>query len=158
MAQLGVEMIPAYFPEARGRSERAFATHQDSLVKELAAEGVATMAADNRYLKDVYRAAFNQEFNRPPREAGTAFVPLMGIQLDKILCENFERTVGNNSGSFENLRLPIPQTRDRIRYRKLKVRAHRYPDRSLALFHAPRLLTRFTPEGKSLDQTVKAAA
>ena len=66
MAQLGIEMIPAYSPEARGRSERAFGTHQDRLVKELAAEGITTMEAANRYLHEVYRPAFNQEFTVRP--------------------------------------------------------------------------------------------
>lgn len=159
MAQLGIEMIPAYSPEARGRSERAFSTHQDRLVKELAAAGITTMADANRYLEQVYRPAFNQEFKRPARESGSAFVALMGVKLDDILCEHFERTVGNdNCVSFENLRLQIPQTSDRAHYRKLKVRVHRYPDRSLALFHGPRLLRRFSPDGKPLDQTIKAAA
>ena len=47
-------MIPAYFPEARGQSERAFRTHQDRLPKELAAQGITTMDAANRYLAQVY--------------------------------------------------------------------------------------------------------
>jgi LmbE family N-acetylglucosaminyl deacetylase len=159
MAQLGIEMIPAYSPEARGRSERAFATHQDRLVKELAAAGITTLQAANRYLNEVYRPAFNQEFKRPAREAGTAFVPLMGVELSDILCEHFERTVGNdNCVSFDNLRLQIPQTHERVHYRKLKVRVHRYPDRSLALFHGPRLLNRFNPDGTPLEQSIQAAA
>jgi transposase len=78
MHQLGIEMIPAYSPEARGRSERAFRTHQDRLVKELAYHGITTMAAANRYLDEVYRPAFNTEFVEPARERGTAFVPLAG--------------------------------------------------------------------------------
>ena len=54
MAQLGIEMIPAYSPEARGRSERAFRTHQDRLVKELEVAGMADRAAANRYLQETY--------------------------------------------------------------------------------------------------------
>ena len=159
MAQLGIEMIPAYSPEARGRSERVFGTHQDRLVKELAAEGITTMEGANRYLEEIYRPNYNLEFTRPAREPGTAFVALMGVDLADILCEHFERTVGNdNCVSFENLRLQIPQTRYRVHYRKLKVRVHRYPDRSLALFHGPRQLTRFTPDGQPLNHPIKAAA
>lgn len=50
MQQLGIEMIAAYSPQARGRSERAFRTHQDRLVRELAAVGVTDMPQANRYL------------------------------------------------------------------------------------------------------------
>lgn len=54
MRRLGIEMIPAYSPEARGRSERAFRTHQERLPKEWAALGLADMAAANRYLQACY--------------------------------------------------------------------------------------------------------
>ena len=62
MKHLGIEMIAAYSPEARGRSERAFATHQGRLPKELALAGITDMETANRYLRDVYRPAFNGEF------------------------------------------------------------------------------------------------
>ena len=61
-------MIPAYSPEARGRSERAFGTHQERLVKELAFHGISDMDAANRYLAKVYLPAFNAEFMQPPPE------------------------------------------------------------------------------------------
>jgi len=78
MRQLGIEMIAAYSPQARGRSERAFRTHQDRLPKELALAGVTDMEAANRYLAAVYLPAFNQEFMRPPMEEGSAFVAWVG--------------------------------------------------------------------------------
>ncbi|MEO1767025.1 hypothetical protein V6E02_07360, partial [Thiobacter sp. AK1] len=87
MRQLGIEMIPAYSPEARGRSERMFRTHQDRLPKELAAAGITDMAAANRYLREVYLPAFNAEFLQPAQEEGSAFVPWIGGDLDDILCE-----------------------------------------------------------------------
>ena len=65
MHQLGVEMIPAYSPEARGRCERMFATHQERLPKEFAARGIDTMQDANRYLAEHYRSAFNEEFTVP---------------------------------------------------------------------------------------------
>ena len=65
MKQLGVEMIPAYSPEARGRSERMFGTHQDRLIKELALYEITEMEAANRYLEEVYLPAFNEEFAHP---------------------------------------------------------------------------------------------
>jgi len=159
MAQLGIEMIPAYSPEARGRSERVFGTHQDRLVKELAAEGITTMSAANRYLEQVYRPNYNQEFARPAREPGTAFVALMGVELADILCEHFERTVGNdNCVTFGKLRLQIPKTGYRMHYRKVKVRVHRYPNRSLAIFHGPRKLVSFSPDGQPLPISIEEAA
>ena len=78
MKQLGVSMIPAYSPEARGRSERMFRTHQDRLSKELLRQGIQTREAANRYLKKSYLPRFNTEFTCPARETGTAFVPYIG--------------------------------------------------------------------------------
>ena len=63
MERLGIEMIAAYSPEARGRSERAFGTHQGRLPQELALAGIAGMETANRYLQEVYRPAFNTEFS-----------------------------------------------------------------------------------------------
>jgi len=59
IGRVGIEMIPAYSPEARGRSERAFGTHQGRLPKELALYRITTMEAANRYLAEVYLPAFN---------------------------------------------------------------------------------------------------
>ncbi|MEK9141839.1 MAG: hypothetical protein AAB308_12370 [Nitrospirota bacterium] len=47
---MGITLIPAYSPEARGRSERVFRTLQDRLPKELALAGITEMAAANQYL------------------------------------------------------------------------------------------------------------
>jgi hypothetical protein len=159
LRQLGIEMIPAYSPEARGRSERAFATHQDRLPKELALAGITDLASANRYLAEVYRPRFNAEFAVPAREEGSAFVPWLGGHLDDILCEQFERTVGNdNCVRFEGMSLQIPADRHRCNYVKAKVRVHRYPDGQLALFHGPRKLACFTPEGRPLDTALPQAA
>jgi transposase len=77
MKQLGITMIAAYSPEARGRSERMFKTHQGRLPNELAKLGITTMQAANQYLKDSYMSACNAEFSCAPREPATAFVPYM---------------------------------------------------------------------------------
>jgi len=159
LAHLGIEMIAAYSPEARGRSERAFGTHQGRLVKELAAAGITTMAAANRYLRQVYLPAFNEEFVRAAREPGSAFVPLMGVALEEVLCEHFERTVGrDNCVSFERLKLQIPQDRHRMHYVKAKVRVHRYPDQSLAIFHGPRKLAQYDANGNPAQTVLEAVA
>lgn len=161
MKRLGIEMIPAYSPEARGRSERAFATHQARLPKELALAGITGMAAANRYLDEAYRPAFNREFAHPAREEGSAFVPFLGANLDDHLCEQHERTVGKDNGvRFENLVLQIPADRHRRHYVKVKVRVHRYADGRLAVFHGPRCLAIYTADGRAKPAvtTLKSAA
>jgi hypothetical protein len=159
MKHLGIHMIAAYSPEARGRSERAFATHQGRLPKELALAGITDMAAANHYLRDVYRPAFNAEFAQPPLEEGTAFVPFLGGSLDDILCEYFERTVGkDNCVRFEGLTLQIPSDRHRCHYVKAKVRVHRYQDGSMAIFHGPRRLAAYDAQGMYKKPDIKAVA
>lgn len=160
MHQLGIEMIPAYSPEARGRSERAFQTHQDRLVKELAYHGITTMENANRYLTEVYMPAFNAEFMEPARETGSAFVPLFQVPIDDILCEQYDRTVArNNCVNFEGLTLQIPADPSRCNYIKSKVRVHRYPDGSMAIFHGPRKLVRYQADGNPItDKEEQQAA
>jgi transposase len=159
MKHLGIEMIPAYSPEARGRSERAFATHQGRLPQELAAADITTLEAANRYLEEVYRPAFNAEFQQPAREEGSAFVPWIGGSLDDILCEQYERTVSHdNCVRFEGITLQIPPDRHRCHYVKAKVRVHCYPDGSLSVFHGPRKLANYDAEGRLKQDTIQAIA
>lgn len=159
MRHLGIEMIAAYSPEARGRSERAFGTHQGRLPLELAAAGITDMDAANRYLREVYMPAFNAEFACPALEEGSAFVPWIGGNLGDILCEQHERTVGHdNCVRFEKLILQIPADRHRCHYVKARVRVLCYADGNLAVFHGPRKLADYNHEGKMLTQDLKLAA
>jgi len=158
MKQLGVSMIPAYSPEARGRSERMFRTHQDRLVKELAREGITTMESANQYLRESYRSGFNAEFSCEPREPATAFVPYIGTELTDILCEQYERTVGNdNCVHFDKHILQIPQDRYRFNYVKTKVRVHRYRNGTLGVFHGPRKLASYDQQGNCIAGSKKKA-
>jgi hypothetical protein len=157
MKQLGIQMIAAYSPQARGRSERAFQTHQDRLVKELALHGIVTMDEANRYLAQVYLPAFNAEFKKAALEDGSAFVPWIGGSIDDILCEHFERTVNaDNCVSFERMTLQIPANRYRCHYVRVKVQVHRYLDGSLVIFHGPRKLADYDSRGH-LKEESKAA-
>ena len=157
MKQLGIQMIAAYSPQARGRSERAFQTHQDRLVKELAFHGITDMDEANRYLTKVYLPAFNGEFRKPALEEGVAFVPWIGGSIDDILCEHFERTVNaDNCVSFDSLTLQIPANQYRCHYVRVKVQVHRYLDGSLAIFHGPRKLADYNFRGKLKNES-KAA-
>ena len=93
--------------------------------------------------------AFNGEFSHQASLEGSAFVPLLGLDLDDILCEQYERTVGaDNCVRFEGKILQIPKDEYRYHYVKVKVRVHRYPDGSLALFHGPRKIAAYDLEGK----------
>lgn len=62
LQQLDIAMIPSYSPEARGRSEWAFRTHQKRLPKELAKAGITDIKTANRYIQKHYLPAFNKEF------------------------------------------------------------------------------------------------
>ena len=149
MKQIGIEMIAAYSPQARGRSERAFGTHQGRLPKELALYGITTMDAANRYLAEVYRPAFNAEFMQPAVERGSAFIPWSGANLDDILCKHYQRIVtADNCVSFEGKTLQIPANRYRCHYVRVRVRVHKYTDGSMAVFHGPRKLADYDAQGK----------
>jgi hypothetical protein len=158
MKQLGISMIAAYSPEARGRSERMFRTHQDRLPKELAKEGITTMEAANRYLRKKYMPRFNTEFTCQARETGTAFVPYIGADIKDILCEQYERTVGNdNCVHFNNRILQLPADQYRFNYVKTKVRIHKYPDGTLGVFHGPRKLAGYDAQGRLIGKDKKKA-
>ena len=86
LERLGIDHIPAYSPQARGRSERLNRTFQDRLVNELRVAGIATLAAANQYVRDVFVPHHNALFARPPRDPGCAFVPLGTTDLDGVLC------------------------------------------------------------------------
>lgn len=68
-------MIPAYSPQARGRSERNFGTWQGRLPQELRLQGIHTLAAANTFLREHYMGEFNRRFRVPAAERGTAFPP-----------------------------------------------------------------------------------
>ena len=159
MKQLGIQMIAAYSPEARGRSERAFLTHQDRLPKELALEGITDMDAANRYLAQEYNPSFNAEFMQPPPEEGSSFVPWIGANLDDILCQQEERTVNaDNCVSVDSYKLQIPPNKYRCHYVRAKVMVHRYRDGSLAVFHGPRKLANYDRYGKLVEVKPRKAA
>jgi len=159
MAHLGINMIAAYSPEARGRSERAFETHQGRLPNELALMGITTIEAANRYLIETYMPEFNRKFAHPAREEGSAFIAYIGPPLSDILCEHYERTVQHdNCVKFENLVLQIPKNEYRCNYIKAKVSVHRYLDGNLSIFHGPRKLADYDSSGQQIQSEVKKAA
>ena len=102
LRELGVQMIPAYSPQARGRSERNFGTWQGRLPQELRLHGISTLEAANGFLREHYIAEFNGRFRVAPAQRGSAFLPCPRKNLDLIFCLQFERTVNrDNTVSFQ---------------------------------------------------------
>jgi transposase len=148
LAHLGVEHIPAYSPQARGRSERLFQTLQDRLVKELALAGITDIASANRFLRETYVPAHNARFATRPREPGSAFVAIPGVDLAETLCVQEERQVGNdNCVSFNRRKLQIPESPMRQHFVRARVKVRQYPDGSLAVFHGPGCIGRYNANG-----------
>lgn len=159
LAQLGIEHIPAYSPEARGRSERAFGTLQDRLPKELALAGITTIEAANRFLAEVYLPEHNARFGVAPEQPETAFVADQAGAHRDVLCVQEERMVGNdNCVRYRGLCLQIPPSPVRPHFVKAKVRVHDYPDGTLAVFHGPRRLARYRADGTLLGADRMLAA
>src|SRR5699024_2031268 len=161
MAELGIQMIPSYSPQARGRSERMFATLQGRLPKELAAAGITEIEAANRFLKTQFLPDFNRRFSVAAADPGEAFVPLLGTALDDILCLKDSRTVNrDNCVNYRGHTLQIPRTAGRCHYVKAKVMVHEYEDGATAIFHGPRRLADYHADGtiKQPDPEAKQAA
>lgn len=159
LAQLGIEHIAAYSPQARGRSERLFRTLQDRLVKELAQAGVTDdVEAANRYIAEVYLPAHNARFAVAAELKGSAFVPVTPEQCREVLCRQESRQVGNdNCVRWRGRHLQIPPSRLRPHFVRATVRLHEYPDGAVALFWGPHRIADFPPPGPSAD-TIKRAA
>jgi transposase len=153
LAQLGVEHIGAFSPQARGRSERAFQTLQDRLVKELKLVRITTIEAANAFLREIYLPDYNARFAvEPAGGEGSAFTPIPGVDLDEILCVEEERQVGqDNCVSYRTLKLQIPESPMRPHFVRARVKVHVYPDGSHALFHGPRCIGRYDDKGQLKD-------
>ena len=148
MGELGIEMIPSYSPQGRGRSERHFDTIQGRLPNELALAGVRDMASANDYLRERFWPDYNRRFAVPAREDGDAFVPLGDVDLDDILCVKEERVVGNdNCVRYDNRSLQIPPGPHGRHYVRRRVRVHEHADGRLSVFHGPRRLGRYEADG-----------
>ena len=158
LGQLGIELIAAYSPEARGRSERMFATLQKRLPQELRLAGIATMAAANRFLRETYLPRHNARFAIQAEGEGSAFVSFTGA-VEEILCRQEERVVDNdNTLRYRNRVLQIPQDRHRHHYVKARVKVHEYPDGTLAVFHGPRRLANYHGDGQIKQESNKEQA
>jgi transposase len=149
--ELGVQMIPAYSPEARGRSERNFGTWQGRLPQELRLRQLGTLEAANRFLREDYIAEFNRRFQVAPAQRGNAFVPCRSRDLERIFSLQFERSVNrDNTVSFQNLSLQIERVRWRATLAGCQVVVHQHLNGTLSLTHGPHCLGRYDADGRPL--------
>jgi transposase len=156
LAELGIEHIAAYSPQARGRSERAFRTLEDRLPKELALAGITGIDAANAWLRATYLPAHNARFAVAPEETGSAFVPAAPQQWRDVLCLRETRQVGNdNCVRWQGRRLQIPKSPLRPHFVRATLRLHEYPDGAIALFWGPHRIADFAPP--ALDAHDRAA-
>jgi transposase len=158
LRELGVQMIPAYSPQARGRSERNFGTWQGRLPQELRLRGIRTLQEANRFLREHYIAEFNTRFQVPAAQRGSAFVRRSSRDLDLIFALQFERTVNrDNTVSIQNLRLQIEPVRWRATLAGCTVTVHQHLDGTFSITHGPQRLGHYDAQGLSLQtQTIGA--
>jgi transposase len=157
LQELGVQMIPAYSPEARGRSERSFGTWQGRLPQELRLHQIQTLEAANRFLRERYVAEFNQRFQVVPTQRGSAFVPCRSRDLERIFSLQFERTVNrDNTVSFQNLSLQIARVNWRASLAGCQVTVHQHLDGTVSITHGPHCLGRYTAQGTAITTKVPA--
>src|SRR5271167_837964 len=160
LRDLGVQMIPAYSPQARGRSERNFGTWQGRLPQELRLHGITTVEAANGFLREHYIGQFNARFQVAPAQRGNAFLPCpRSKDLDLIFCLQFERTVNrDNTVSFQNLHLQMERVHWRGTLAGCNVMVHRHLDGTISLTHGPHRLGRYSAQGAIIASTQNAAA
>ncbi len=158
LAELGIEHIPAYSPEARGRSERLFRTLQDRLVNELALAGITSIALANRFIAEVYMPEHNERFAVPPEDPVSVYVPCNPEHWRDGLCRRESRQVANdNTVQWRGRRLQIPPSRLRPHFAKAKVRLHEYPDGAVAIFWGPHRIAEFPPPEEDENGQIEAA-
>ena len=120
--RLGIEVIAANSPQAKGRVERNHGVDQDRLVKALRLEGISAIEQANQYLLETYLPKMNEKFSRPARSGEDAHVNLGKVKLDDILCMEFDRRISKDfivrfeTRLFQILETnkPLPRTEDKV--------------------------------------------
>ena len=137
LRELGVNIIYANSPQAKGRVERAWGTFQDRLCSELRLHNISTVEAANHYLLEEFILKHNRKFTRLPKEQGSSYrsVP-KGLDLNNIFCIKEERTVTNdNTISYKTKTLQILPNSCRISFTKARVAVHEHLDGSIHIFY-----------------------
>lgn len=145
LRQLGIAHIPAYSPQARGRGERVNRTLQGRVVNELRVAGIRTIPRANTYLRTVYLPQHNAAFRRAPLDPASAFVPLGGVDLNAILCQEDERVVApDNTVVVAGQRLQIDRQPGRRTCAGLRVRVRQHLDGAITITRPPDVPLTFT--------------
>ena len=151
-----MHMIPAYSPQARGRSERNFSTWQGRLPQELRLRGIRTLDGANAFLSEHYIAEFNRRFTVPAAQRGTAFISCRNRNLEMVFTQQFERTVyPDNTVRFDNLFMQIERAEFRPTLAGCKVTIHQHLDMTLTLMIAGHRVGHYSEEGKLLTPLTK---
>jgi transposase len=150
LQQLGIELICAHSPQARGRKERLYGTVQGRWPQELRLRGITTVAEANAWLAAEGMAAFNRRFGVAPAQPGSAFLPT-SLDLERICTLQHERVVSNaNTVQLGRRHLQIGPSRFRCHFVKCRVTVHEHLDETLSITYGPHLLGRYTAEGAAL--------
>ena len=158
LRELGIQMIPASSPQARGRSERNFGTWQGRLPQELRLHGITTLAERNRFLREHYIVEINRHFQVPAQQRGSAFIAARRKELDLIFSLQYERTVNrDNTVSFQNLTLQIERVEWRATLAGCSVTVHQPLDGTISLTYGPQRLGHYNAQGVASDAKQKAA-
>jgi transposase len=149
--ELGIRMIPAYSPQARGRSERNFGTWQGRLPQELRLRGITTVEEANRFLGQEYIAEFNRRFAVAAAQPGSAFLPLQGQDLERIFALQHERVVqGDNTVEIAHRTLQIEKSPWRNTLAGCSVIVYEHLDGTLSVGYGPHVVGRFNAQGMAL--------
>src|ERR1700751_258616 len=146
--ELGIRMIPAYSPQARGRSERGFGTWQGRLPQELRLRGMGTLEQANAFLEQEYTAEFNQRFQVPALQAGSAFLPCQRKDLDVLFSVQQVRVVSrDNTVVVGGKTLQIEATRWRGTLAGCSVTVCEHLDQSWSIHYGPHAVGRYNAQG-----------
>lgn len=152
LARLGIEHIPSYSPQARGRSERLNRTVQGRLVNELRVAGITTLADANRYLLERFLPDYNATFARAPRDPASAFVPLGEVDLDQFLCHEDERVVAqDNTVTFGRQVLQLARQPGRRSCAGLRLTVRRHLDGTFSVWRGTQCWGCYDPSGQPVD-------
>lgn len=144
MKELAIQMIPAYSPQARGRSERSFGTWQGRLPQELRLAGIQSLAAANEFLRQRYIAEFNQKFTVPTAEKGTAFRRSSRPDLNWIFTVQTERVVAkDNTVAIGDRNWQLEKTRFRSSLAGCTVTIHEHLDGRVSIRYGPHVVARY---------------
>src|SRR5712672_550983 len=143
LKELGIQMIPAYSPQARGRSERSFGTWQGRLPQELRLASITTVEQANQFLRQRYIAEFNQKFAVKAAEKGTAFRRCGRSDLDWIFSIQTERVVDkDNTVAIKDRWWQIDKCRWRHTLAGQTVTIHQHLDATVSIRYGPHVVGR----------------